>query len=144
DTNDAVTASVTQVVVSGDGTAGAPDNAALLDMLGVTPAAILSGATRSADLDWSFDSESQTFNYLNAGQTLSLTYTVQVQDSKGAIDTETVTITITGTNDVPAISGTDTGGVTEDVTSPLLTTTGTLSIVDFDAGQSTFQAGAGE
>jgi len=144
DLNDDVSAAVTRVVAGGDGAAGAPDNAALLAMLGVTAGNVLSGATRTAPLGWTFDSAAQAFDYLQAGQVLTLTYTVQVEDGQGATDTETVTITITGTNDVPAIGGATTGGVTEDAASPLLSTTGTLTIADPDAGESFFQAGAAQ
>src|SRR5690606_25382707 len=37
-----------------------------------------------------------------------------------------------------------TGGVTEDAASPLLSTTGTLTIADPDAGESSFQAGTAQ
>jgi len=143
DLDDDVTASVTQVVAGGGGAAGAPDNAALLAMLGVTAGNVLSGATRTADLDWTFDSGAQAFDYLKAGQTLTLTYTVQVQDGKGATDTETVTITITGSNDAPVFGGATTGAVTEDADNPQLTTSGTLTIADADTGEAAFVAGPG-
>ena len=45
---------------------------------------------------------SQAFNFLPAGQTLTLTYNVRATDSSGAAnntDNQPVTITITGTND---------------------------------------------
>ena len=63
------------------------------------------------------------FEFLAAGETLELTYTVKTTDSSGATtgelttDTSTVTVTITGTNDSPdftIISGGDSGAVTED------------------------------
>ncbi|WOE28727.1 VCBS domain-containing protein [Acinetobacter towneri] len=50
-----------------------------------------------------------------------------------------IVITITGTNDVPVIAGDDTGAVTEDASTPNLTDTGTLTIVDADGGQAVFQ-----
>jgi len=53
-------------------------------------------------------------------------------------------VTIHGTNDVPVISGTSTGSVTEDVAVNLsgnLTTSGALSIVDVDQGRPIHGAG---
>ncbi|MUI65972.1 hypothetical protein GNP72_19825, partial [Aliivibrio fischeri] len=43
-----------------------------------------------------------------------ITYVVQVEDNHGGIDSQEVTITVTGSNDGPVISGTDTGAVVED------------------------------
>ncbi|WP_412754962.1 VCBS domain-containing protein, partial [Legionella donaldsonii] len=56
--------------------------------------------------------------------------------------TQLVTVTIQGTNDVPVIAGVSTGTVTEDIalTSGNLTKSGTLTIADVDAGQSSFIA----
>ena len=51
-----------------------------------------------------------------------------------------ITVTITGTEDAAAIAGVDTGTVTEDTT---LTTSGTLTIVDPDAGEAAFNAAMG-
>ncbi|SPX62087.1 VCBS repeat [Legionella feeleii] len=51
-------------------------------------------------------------------------------------------MTIQGTNDVPVIAGVSTGTVTEDtaLTNGNLTKSGTLTIADVDAGQSSFIA----
>ncbi|WP_063659707.1 retention module-containing protein [Aliivibrio fischeri] len=51
---------------------------------------------------------------LGVGETLDITYVVQVEDNHGGIDSQEVTITVTGSNDGPVISGTDTGAVVED------------------------------
>ncbi|WP_448173876.1 VCBS domain-containing protein [Rhizobacter fulvus] len=73
---------------------------------------------------------------LAQGQVVSEPITVQLSDGS----TTTVTITVTGTNDLPVISGPLTGTVKEDTT---LVSTGTLTIADPDAGQSSFIAQAG-
>ena len=52
--------------------------------------------------------------------------------------TKTVTITINGTNDVATIGGALTGSVTEDATTPNLTTSGILTVVDPDIGEANF------
>src|SRR4029079_18621715 len=57
------------------------------------------GDTRN--LSWTFNSGAQAFDFLNAGQTLTLTYTVQATDGS-ASDTQTVTVNINGTTDIVA------------------------------------------
>nr|WP_270673786.1 retention module-containing protein [Aeromonas sp. QDB41] len=55
-----------------------------------------------------------------------------------------VTGTVTPVNDAAVITGTDTGGVVEDETNPILTETGTLSVTDVDgADEAKFLAGNG-
>ncbi|MGE8690792.1 MAG: VCBS domain-containing protein [Achromobacter sp.] len=69
-------------------------------------------ATKS--FDWSFKVEDSLLDSLGAGQTLTQTYTVTVDDGKGGTVTQDITITITGTNDAPTItSGAQSGSVTE-------------------------------
>ena len=46
----------------------------------------------------------EAFDYLDDGESLTLTYTVRATDDSGAFDDQTVTITITGTNDAPVIT----------------------------------------
>ncbi|MDF1741968.1 MAG: autotransporter-associated beta strand repeat-containing protein, partial [Verrucomicrobiales bacterium] len=110
DTTDVVTASVA-VVVSGDDPAAPsrPSDAALLAMLTVSPAVpgqVLSGTEMTKTLNWTFDSGAEAFDYLAAGETLVLTYTVTVTDDAGTplSDSETVTITITGSNEIPKLN----------------------------------------
>ena len=52
-------------------------------------------------ITWTFNSGGEAFNFLPAGETITLTYTVEATDSHGAKTTHPVTITITGTNDAP-------------------------------------------
>nr|ABM65821.1 MadA [Mesorhizobium sp. R88B] len=100
DVSDTVNSSVTTVVASGT-TAGLTSNAAqLLAMLAVSPTSGL--AANPADthnLNWTFNSGTQAFDYLAAGQSLTLTYTVQSTDNNGASDTQTVTVTVNGTDE---------------------------------------------
>jgi VCBS repeat-containing protein/ELWxxDGT repeat protein len=74
---------------------------------------------------------------LAAGETLTDHFTVTSLDGSAS---QIITITITGTNDVPVISGQATGNVVEDGT---LTATGTLIIADKDHDQSHSQAASG-
>ena len=95
------------LTVGGTSTATHPSNADLLAMLSLTPSSLLSDASStSASVGWAFNSGTQHFNYLAAGETLVLTYTVSATDtgSPALSDNTTVTITITGTNDGPTLT----------------------------------------
>ncbi len=108
-TTDTVTAQVSTVSATGTTTGLLSNNAALLSMLSVN-ANVINNTSTTGTITWAFNSGSEAFNYLAAGETLTLTYTITATDSQGATDTQLVTITITGTNDAPqasAIEGTD-------------------------------------
>ncbi|MAW89394.1 MAG: hypothetical protein CMJ42_22975, partial [Phyllobacteriaceae bacterium] len=136
DTSDVVNASVTGVAASGTGADDLPvglDNAALLSLLTVGANPVIAGGSTSGTIDWSFDSGGEAFDFLNDGDVLVLTYTIQVADDSGAgnaTDTQTITITITGTNDAAVVTGTSTGAVTEDAGTPA---TGDLDHTDADS-----------
>ncbi len=94
------------------------NNDALLDMFSITgkedsetEQLAKNGAT------WTFNSGDEAFDFLAAGETLTLSYDVQAKDDSGAANdtsgVETITITITGTNDAPIVQA-DTNNVTED------------------------------
>jgi len=89
---------------------------------------------------WTYNVPNSAVQYLAAGQTKVESFTVSAADGT----TTVVTVTITGTNDVPTFAGTATGTVTEDTAvnaNGNLVSSGTLTISDADAGQSTFKAG---
>ena len=93
-------------------------------------------------------------NVLNAGQTLTDSYTYTITDADGDARTATLTVTINGTNDVPVIGNAsvtvseegvlnglaDTTGDPTD-TSDLSTQNGTISIVDPDSTTTVTLAG---
>ncbi|HHF7350093.1 TPA: VCBS domain-containing protein, partial [Legionella feeleii] len=97
--------------------------------------------TLAADGAWTYTANNaQTaIQQLGAGQTLTDSFTATSADGSAS---QTVTVTITGTNDVPEIGGVATAAVTEDVNvaNNNLTSSGTLTIADIDAGQSSFIA----
>uniref|UniRef100_UPI00399C7F82 VCBS domain-containing protein n=1 Tax=Legionella donaldsonii TaxID=45060 RepID=UPI00399C7F82 len=97
--------------------------------------------TLAANGVWTYtaDNAQTAIQQLGAGQTLTDSFTAKSLDGTA---TQLVTVTIQGTNDVPVIAGVSTGTVTEDVnvTSGNLTSSGTLTIADVDAGQSSFIA----
>ncbi|MDH3667567.1 MAG: VCBS domain-containing protein [Paracoccaceae bacterium] len=85
---------------------------------------------------WSYllDNTDPAVQALPAGQTLTDQITVTSLDGT---QTETIVVTITGSNDVPVITGTTAGGVTEDGTTTAL---GNLVATDQDTGESGFQS----
>ncbi|MDB5432933.1 MAG: type secretion C-terminal target domain, partial [Caulobacter sp.] len=125
------------VSVSASGvTAGGPSNAALLGMLA------------SGDLDentsgdgtahFGFAAASTAFDYLAAGEQVTLTYSVRVLDGHGGVsDTEDVSVTIEGTNDAAVITGSDSDSVSE--TDAVITASGNLDATDVD-GSAAFVA----
>ena len=75
---------------------------------------------------------------LKAGQTATETFTYVVADGHGGTATQTLTLAITGSDDHPVVGGDTRGAVKTDRN---LVTTGTLTVVDADAGESGFVAG---
>ncbi|MCI4430956.1 MAG: VCBS domain-containing protein, partial [Burkholderiales bacterium] len=116
DLSDTVAASVVSVVASDTTTGLGSNDAALAAMLTLTPGPIDADAGDTHNLSWLFNSGNEAFDYLAAGEHLTLTYTVRATDSSAplASDDQTLTITVTGTNDAPVVEAGDvTGGVTE-------------------------------
>ena len=115
DVSDQVSASVTGVVVSGttdDSVTDAVD--AYQDLLTLSPVnPVINGSSVEATLIWTFDEnelaavESQ-FDYLDAGEKVTLTYTITVTDDNNATDTHDVAITILGTDDEAEITAVNT------------------------------------
>src|SRR5262249_8141599 len=131
DLSDTVTPTVPLVTLSG--VTGGLTSADVLGMLQVSPASIAANPGDTHNLNWSFNSGSQAFNFLAANETLTLTYTVKVDDGHpGGTATQAVAITITGTDDAPVITvraGDSAGtGLTE--TNAGLTTNGSLTVTD--------------
>ncbi|OEZ27266.1 beta strand repeat-containing protein, partial [Variovorax boronicumulans] len=93
--------------------------------------------TLAADGIWTYtaDNSQSAIQQLGAGQSLSDSFTAVSSDGTAS---QVVTVTITGTNDAPVIGGVATGAVSEDASTPNLSTSGALTIADVDAGQSNF------
>ncbi|MCK1547392.1 VCBS domain-containing protein [Bradyrhizobium sp. 179] len=95
------------------------------------------GNTNNGSAVWTYTIPDNVFDFLAAGETLTLTYMVRV-DTNFAVSPESkfipITITITGTNDKPAIA-TSGGTVIEKVgtgNQALDTITGTVTFTDVD------------
>jgi len=58
----------------------------------------------SGRIDWNYNVDAAALDNLAAGQVLTLTYRISIDDSQGGTDFRDVTITLTGTNDAPTVS----------------------------------------
>ncbi|HVZ43896.1 MAG TPA: VCBS domain-containing protein [Ramlibacter sp.] len=102
--------------------------------MSVTPVTLSANPGESSNLSWSFDSDGFAFDYLGEGETVTLHYGVAVEDSHDATGQHDIDITITGVNDSPTFSTSDSGSVTEDVAvvSGELSASGTIDFSDPD------------
>ncbi|WP_252375831.1 VCBS domain-containing protein [Aeromonas hydrophila] len=136
ETNPTLTETGTLSVTDVDGA----DEAKFLAGNGAPSAGALGSLTITEGGAWTYNVDNSKVQYLGEGETKVETFTVASVDGT----THTVTITITGVNDAAVITGSDTGAVTEDESTPLLTETGTLSVTDVDgADEAKFLAGNG-
>ena len=83
----------------------------------------------SGSIAATFSAADKNFDFLAAGETLTIVYNVTITDDNGNSLTRPVTIIVTGTNDAPALAADPSGphNVTEG-----LNTTGTLTFTDVD------------
>ncbi|WP_432472983.1 VCBS domain-containing protein [Amphritea sp. HPY] len=99
DTNHSV--SVDSVAVS-SGNAGSLDNATLLGFMSANTTGAPSDGI-DGSINWSFAAAGNQFDYLDQGETLELTYTLELSDEVDSTQTE-VTITVTGAGDIPVLT----------------------------------------
>ncbi|MBZ9775642.1 VCBS domain-containing protein, partial [Mesorhizobium sp. CO1-1-8] len=102
---------------------------------------------------WTFSVSDGALDYLQAGQVVTQSYIVSINDGHGGIVPQTVTVTITGSEDKPVItSGTQSASVTEiadlaageNITTHVKTGAITFSDADtLDTHTATFVAAAG-
>ena len=136
DLSDIHTVTVTQVVASGV-TTGLADHATQLSWMSLGTLTDTVNGVGGSD-GWTFSAADNSFDYLAAGQTVTLTYTAQVDDGHGGVSTTPFTVTVTGTNDAPVLNADASGphAITEtaDVTgsSAVDTASGTLAFTDVD------------
>ncbi|MBA3049504.1 MAG: VCBS domain-containing protein, partial [Alphaproteobacteria bacterium] len=84
----------------------------------------------SGALAWDFEVDNAAIQYLAAGEVVSQTYTVTVDDGQGGTVSQTVTVTITGANDGPTITtATASGAVVED---GVVAASGQIAFADID------------
>ena len=90
---------------------------------------------------WKFEALDSTLAYLKAGEQISQTYTLTLDDSKGSTVSRDVTVTITGTNDAAVLNSALsqlTGAVTEDDFNKQKVS-GIVTITDADTGEAVFK-----
>ncbi|MCS3728986.1 VCBS repeat-containing protein [Bradyrhizobium betae] len=113
DATDHVSVSLDHVTISLEGHlqadgVGSLSNMDLLNYFTVPSGEILNGTANHAQFGWEFNSGDQAFDFLAAGQTLSLQYTIVPDDGHAPTGTGNgvVTIIINGTNDAPTLDST--------------------------------------
>ena len=147
DTHDTVTALVTGVTLGGaTGSLHATDVLNMLS-LGVNP--VIDSSHTSGAINWAFNSTPQAFDYLAAGEHLTLTYAIKADDGNGGTTTHNVTIMIDGANDAASIgvvaggdyAVSEAGGVNNG-TAGDPSASGQVTVSDVDDGEAHFQAPA--
>jgi fibronectin-binding autotransporter adhesin len=81
---------------------------------------------------WSFSAPDSYFDYLADGQSVMLTYTVEVDDHHGGITAQDIVVTVKGSNDAPEIANIAQQGLTEQTDTAPLTTTIPVTFTDRD------------
>jgi VCBS repeat-containing protein len=90
-------------------------------------------------INWTYDPASADLDWLQAGDTLILTYVARVTDGAGNVGAQNLVITITGSNDTPTIdSATNPAAIVEvagdSSNQDIAATTGTITLTDQDLG----------
>jgi VCBS repeat-containing protein len=84
---------------------------------------------------WNYKITDSALDFLAAGEKLTVTYNVTIDDHHGGTVTQPVTVTVTGTNDAPSIvagSTTATGTITQTKETGNKTASGTIAFKDVD------------
>ena len=117
-----VTKSVTTAL-----TLTAAQQTAIEDAFTISPDAV---NTNNGTINWDYTITEAELDFLAAGETVTVVYTITVDDGNGGTDTQDVTVSITGSNDAPVIAVVDVAGaITEGST---LTDAGSITFTDLD------------
>ena len=81
---------------------------------------------------WSFSAPDSYFDYLADGETVTLTYTVEVDDHHGGATSQDVVVTVNGSNDAPLIADIAQQGLAEQTDAAPLATTIPVTFTDLD------------
>ncbi|MFK4564756.1 Ig-like domain-containing protein [Bradyrhizobium ottawaense] len=117
--------------------AAASSNTTSLGTFSLDPVNEAANAANGA-VQWHYNLNNAAAQYLAAGQSVTESFVVTVNDGHGSTATQTVTVTITGTNDIVSItSGVQSGAVVEDAPSTpslsdSLAAAGSISFNDVD------------
>src|SRR5262249_14481700 len=124
-----VSASLDSIIWSGGATLPSGPNFAVLASALTTSVSIDSTISTSGSIAPTFSAPDNTFDFLAAGETLTITYKVTITDNTGASLTQPVTITITGSNDAPVLAADASG---PHITTQAVNTSGALTFTDVD------------
>lgn len=113
----------------GQGYVGEPTAAQLNSMFTFNPT-VVSNTETSNTLNWAFDSDTTTFDYLAVGETVVMTHAFTAEDPQAGKSTQNVVVTVTGTNDDPTITATSVSGAI--VEANTLTQNGSIFFGDLD------------
>ncbi|MBW7965117.1 VCBS domain-containing protein, partial [Bradyrhizobium sp. BR 10261] len=113
--------------------AAASSNTTSLGTFSLDPVNEAANAANGA-VQWHYSLNNAAAQYLAAGQTVTESFVVTINDGHGSTATQTVTVTITGTNDNATVSS-DSKAVTEGDAAAALNASGQLTIVDPDTGE---------
>ncbi|WP_439409100.1 VCBS domain-containing protein [Bradyrhizobium sp. DASA03076] len=114
--------------------AAASSNTTSLGTFSLDPVNEAANAANGA-VQWHYSLNNAAAQYLAAGQIVTENFVVTINDGHGSTATQTVTVTITGTNDAATVSS-EAKSVTEGNAASALNTSGQLTIVDPDTGES--------
>ncbi|MGP2656728.1 DUF4347 domain-containing protein [Malaciobacter sp. WC5094] len=90
----------------------------------------LSSNTNNGTITWDYTISENDINFLAKSETIKAVFTITITDNQGQTSTQDVEITITGSNDNPEITGSQTTGNIQE--SSIYTDTGTLNFNDLD------------
>ncbi|WP_439366402.1 VCBS domain-containing protein [Bradyrhizobium sp. DASA03005] len=113
--------------------AAASSNTTSLGTFSLDPVNEAANAANGA-VQWHYNLNNAAAQYLAAGQTVTESFVVTIEDGHGSTATQTVTVTITGTNDAATVSS-EAKSITEGDAAAAINTSGQLTIVDPDTGQ---------
>src|SRR5262249_34394301 len=121
--------SLASITWSGGATLPSVLNVAVLASALTTSVSIDSTISTSGTIAATFSAPDKTFDFLAAGETLTITYNVTVTDNTGPSLPQPVPITITGSTDPPVLAADASGPHT---TIQAVQTSGTLTFTDVD------------
>ncbi len=81
---------------------------------------------------WSFSAPDSYFDYLADGETVTLTYTVEVDDHHGGFTSQNIVVNVNGSNDAPDIANIAQQGLVEQADTAPLATTIPVTFTDLD------------
>ncbi|MEH2501175.1 VCBS repeat-containing protein [Bradyrhizobium sp. AZCC 1678] len=112
-------------------TTGLANGAVQLSWLSLSPLADSTDG-KTGSKSWSFSAPDSYFDYLADGETVTLTYTVEVDDHHGGVTSQDVIVTVNGSNDAPEIADIAKQGISEQTDTAPLTTTISVTFTDRD------------